>query len=114
MTAILWPVRGALYRHYKGGAYEVARIGRLSEARDQIYVGYDSLGHPGETWFRPVGMFTEIVVWPDGLRRPRFEFHNVVTGDELATLIQIWTTSNYEGDSPYDYVPLSGDPGYQP
>jgi hypothetical protein len=70
------PADGAIYKHYKGGTYTVLGVGRMSEARDQIYVFYHS--HERDTkWMRPLGMWLEELEWPDGVRRQRFSFVEV-------------------------------------
>lgn len=56
------PRPGELYRHYKGGEYEVIAVGRLSEQRDAIMVVYRSLER-GHVWIRPLGMWGEYVEW---------------------------------------------------
>ncbi len=68
---IEWPIARTLYRHYKGGLYVVLGVGRMSEARDQLYVAYWSVARK-TMWFRPLGMFVEEIRWPDGERRQRF------------------------------------------
>ncbi len=60
-----------LYRHYKGGTYRAFFVGRMSEARDQEYVVYESL-EKGSIWLRPLKMFMEDVE-VDGKAMPRFE-----------------------------------------
>lgn len=65
------PKRGDLVRHYKGNLYTVICVGRMSEARDQLHVVYWS--HERKSvWIRPLGMFVELVDWPNGTHKPRF------------------------------------------
>lgn len=65
------PDEGRLYKHYKGDYYRVITCGRLSEERETWMVAYRSLER-GHVWMRPLMMFVEPVVWPDGKTRPRF------------------------------------------
>jgi hypothetical protein len=59
------------YRHYKGGTYTLLFTARLSEQRDVEVAVYVS--HARDTiWVRPLEMFREDVLWPDGVMRPRF------------------------------------------
>ncbi len=60
-----------LYRHFKGGEYEVLSVARDSET-DQLVVVYHSAGEPTNLWVRPAEMFLEMVERPGGARR-RFE-----------------------------------------
>lgn len=74
-------ITGALYRHYKGGKYKTLLLGNLSEDRETIVVVYLSLG-TGMTWVRPLrkegeDSWTDIVLWPDGVRRQRFILETV-------------------------------------
>ena len=60
-----------LYRHHKGGEYELIGVARHSETHEPLVVYrplYDSTGW----WVRPHAMFFEDV-WVDGALRPRFE-----------------------------------------
>jgi hypothetical protein len=59
------------FRHYKGGSYTLLMIGRSSEKRDEVFAIYVS-HQTQQIWIRPWAMFNELVVWPDGVRRPRF------------------------------------------
>jgi hypothetical protein len=58
-----------LYQHFKGGHYTVLMIASDSETKEPVVV-YE--GITGSIWVRPLVMFTEEVVWPDGVKRPRF------------------------------------------
>jgi hypothetical protein len=60
-----------VYRHFKGGEYEILSVARHSET-EEILVVYRSRADPGQTWVRPVDMFSGLVECPDG-RRPRFQ-----------------------------------------
>jgi hypothetical protein len=59
------------YRHYRGGTYTLLWVARLSEDREQrvaVYVSHQL----GQVWVRPIEMFLEPVLWPDGVMRARF------------------------------------------
>lgn len=57
-----------VYRHYKGGLYEVLGGARHSETEEELVV-YTSAS--GEWWVRPKSMFFESVT-VDGASVPRF------------------------------------------
>ncbi len=59
-----------LYRHYKGGLYEVIGTARHSETLAPMTVYRTHYGERG-LWVRPAAMFDE-VVWVDGRQQPRF------------------------------------------
>jgi len=63
-----------LYRHYKGGMYEVIGTARHSETLEPMTV-YRALYGAHGLWVRPAAMFTEQVVI-DGLMQPRFQRAN--------------------------------------
>ncbi len=60
-----------LYRHYKGGEYEVLGVVRHSETLAPLVL-YRALYEARGLWVRPHPMFFEDVE-VDGVRRPRFE-----------------------------------------
>jgi hypothetical protein len=60
-----------LYRHYKGGLYEVIDTARHSETLESMTVYRALYGEHG-LWVRPAAMFAETVEI-DGVVRPRFE-----------------------------------------
>ena len=66
-------VTPGIYQHYKGGTYRVLLIATEStNAREGnkavIYISLkDGLIH-----YRDLKEFTELVVWPDGGKKPRF------------------------------------------
>ena len=60
-----------LYRHYKGGEYEVIGVARHSETHEPLVV-YRPLYNDTGWWVRPHSMFFEDVL-VDGALRPRFE-----------------------------------------
>lgn len=57
---IIIPKPGEIYKHYKGGLFEVICVGRMSTKRDEIHVVYKSLER-GHTWIRPLGEWSEYV-----------------------------------------------------
>ena len=63
-----------LYRHYKGGMYEVIGTARHSETLEPMTV-YRALYGAHGLWVRPAIMFTEQVVI-DGLLQPRCQRAN--------------------------------------
>lgn len=62
--------RKGLYRHYKGGQYEVIGMVRHSETREWMTL-YRALYGAHGLWVRPTTMFNEEVLI-DGTRQPRF------------------------------------------
>lgn len=60
-----------LYRHHKGGEYEVVGVARHSETLEALVVYRPRDGTRG-WWVRPHAMFFEAVI-VDGWPRPRFE-----------------------------------------
>ena len=66
----LIPTPPGLYRHYKGGLYEVLGTARHSETLEPLVV-YRALYGAHGLWVRPAAMFTETVVI-GGVRQPRF------------------------------------------
>ena len=69
--------RPGLYRHYKGGMYQVLGLVRHSETLD-ILVLYQALYGTRGLWVRPRAMFTECVEH-GGLTRPRFAWVSEAT-----------------------------------
>ena len=70
----LTPTRPGLYRHYKGGLYEVIDTARHSETLEPMTV-YRALYGAQGLWVRPAAMFTEQVMI-DGMLQPRFQRAN--------------------------------------
>lgn len=60
-----------LYRHYKGGQYEVIGTARHSETLEPMTVYRALYGEHG-LWVRPAAMFSETIEI-NGVVRPRFE-----------------------------------------
>ncbi|GAM10348.1 hypothetical protein OR1_02637 [Geobacter sp. OR-1] len=61
-----------LYRHYKGGEYQVIGTARHSET-DELLVVYRCLYDNDSLWVRPLVMFMETVT-VDGTEVPRFAY----------------------------------------
>ena len=63
-----------VYRHYKGGLYQVIGLARHSENDEWLVVYYPLYGdvNPSNLWVRPFAVFTQMVVTKDG-NKPRFE-----------------------------------------
>ncbi len=59
-----------LYRHYKGGQYEVIGTARHSETLEPMTL-YRALYGAQGLWVRPAAMFNEQVLI-DGVMQPRF------------------------------------------
>ena len=59
-----------LYRHYKGGEYEVIGVVRHSESEEPLVL-YRPLYNDSGWWVRPFAMFVEQVEI-DGHMQPRF------------------------------------------
>jgi hypothetical protein len=64
------PVPG-LYRHFKGGKYELLNVARHSETEELLAV-YRSVEDQETIWVRPLEMFTGMVDHAD-TKLPRFE-----------------------------------------
>lgn len=54
-----------IYKHYKGGLYELIAVGRHSETLEE-FVLYQALYGDREYWVRPASMWEEEV---DGVKR---------------------------------------------
>ncbi|MFC6673567.1 DUF1653 domain-containing protein [Marinobacterium aestuariivivens] len=70
METVQQPEPG-LYRHYKGEDYEVLGCARHSETEEWLVVYRPCYGERG-LWVRPLAMFIEEVVLPEGNAVPRF------------------------------------------
>lgn len=71
-----------VYRHYRGGYYQVFGIGEQTETKERlvVYVALTGANLPGpRIRLRPESMFNDVVQWPDGFMRLRFE----PVGDEI-------------------------------
>ncbi len=61
-----YPNPGGIYRHYKGGLYEVLFLSKHTE-NDEILINYKSL-HFGSFYSRPIESWNELVS-ETGLKR---------------------------------------------
>ncbi|MBE7093368.1 MAG: DUF1653 domain-containing protein [Clostridiales bacterium] len=69
-------IKKGIYRHYKGGRYEVIGIARHSETLEEMVV-YRALYGEGGLWVRPASMWNEWVE-KDGKKVLRFTLEEVV------------------------------------
>lgn len=69
---VVRPEEGQLFKHYKGDLYRVITTCNLSEERETEMVVYRSMAR-GSRWARPLTMWNEVLMWPDGKTRRRFE-----------------------------------------
>ncbi len=60
-----------IYRHYKGGRYEVKGLALHSETLEPMVI-YRALYGMGETWIRPASMWNEEVTLAGGEKKRRF------------------------------------------
>jgi len=51
---------GAVYKHYKGGLYNVIGTKKLSDYKEE-HVLYNSISQPRRAWLRPKSMFLGLV-----------------------------------------------------
>ena len=66
------PQPTGLYRHYKGGWYQVLHTARCSETLQGLVVYRPLYGPPGDpAWVRPQAMFAEHLT-VNGVHQPRF------------------------------------------
>ena len=70
-------VAAGIWRHYKGGLYQVLGVGAHSETEEKmvVYVALTGADLPGPRLrVRPLSLWLDIVLWPDGSHRSRFEY----------------------------------------
>ena len=71
-------IKLGIYKHFKtGNLYKVIGVGKNSENLEDL-VFYEAM-YPNEIsklWARPLKMFAEEVMMPDGNKKRRFEFIN--------------------------------------
>jgi hypothetical protein len=65
-------IEKGIYKHYKGNLYEVIDVANHSETLEKMVV-YKALYGEGQLWVRPIEMWSEIVVLPNGEKVVRFE-----------------------------------------
>ena len=65
------PQSGEKYRHFKGDEYEVICIGKHSETEEELLV-YKGLYGDNPIWIRPLSMFLDMKILPDGTEVQRF------------------------------------------
>lgn len=65
-------IKPGIYRHYKGGMYQVIDIAKHSETLEELVVYRALYGEMG-LWARPAGMWNELVT-RDGVSQPRFQY----------------------------------------
>lgn len=58
-----------IYKHYKGGMYNVVGLGRHTETEEELVIYEDAIGN---LWARPLEMFMDKVE-VNGVMVPRFE-----------------------------------------
>jgi hypothetical protein len=73
-----------IYRHFKGGSYQVIEVATDSETSAFIVL-YRNLG-TGAPWSRAAKMWNEFVKWPDGEMRSRFVLEAIVQPSEARDL----------------------------
>ena len=64
-------IEKGIYKHFKGGRYEVIGVARHSETEEELVV-YRALYGDGGIWVRPIAMWTEEVEY-EGKIQPRFQ-----------------------------------------
>lgn len=70
-------IAAGIWRHYKGGLYQVLGVAAHSETEERmvVYVSLTGIDLPGPRLrVRPLHTWLDVVEWPDGEHRPRFEY----------------------------------------
>ena len=67
-------IETGIYRHFKGGRYEVIGVAKHSETLEEMVV-YRALYGDGGIWVRPLAMWNETIE-RDGKTFPRFQKEN--------------------------------------
>jgi hypothetical protein len=65
-------LKKGVYRHYKGGLYELIDVARHSENEEEFVV-YRTLYGDFSLWIRPLVMFNEAIEY-EGMKVKRFEY----------------------------------------
>ena len=64
---------GALYKHFKKGTiYKVLAIAKHSETGEELVI-YQNTTDESKVWARPISMWSEMVVDPQGNKVERFK-----------------------------------------
>lgn len=69
-------IKPGIYKHFKtGNLYKVIGVGKHSETLEDL-VFYEALydNKMSKLWVRPIAIFTEVVLAPDGTKKARFTF----------------------------------------
>lgn len=84
MLSVLPSLAPGIYRHYKGGEYQVLDVVRHSESLEPMVL-YRPLYNETGSWVRPFSMFFEAVE-VDGKKVPRFALKQQLPGASKAEL----------------------------
>ena len=71
---------GQIYRHFKGGLYQIVAVAAHSETNER-YVVYQALYGDMDVWVRPYDMFigeVDHIKYPDVQQKYRFELMNTL------------------------------------
>ena len=69
------PLSTGVYQHYKGGYYQLIGVAEHTETNEKMVVYVSLAVLPGSRLrVRPLKMFQELLAWPDGGHRPRFDY----------------------------------------
>lgn len=66
-------IKKGVYEHFKGKKYRLLAVAKHSETLEDLVV-YQALYGDGGIWVRPLSMWNEQVLKPDGTKCPRFRF----------------------------------------
>lgn len=68
------PEPGTVWKHYRGGFYQVVAMARHSETLEHlvVYVLTKDDEKPRKVWCRPLGMWADTAIVRDGATVPRF------------------------------------------
>lgn len=90
-----------IYKHFKGGKYEVLTLATHHETKEQVVV-YQSL-EDGKVYIREAAMFSELVE-KEGQKIPRYErisdsqndLESRITLNMTKSIIQLWANEQQE------------------
>jgi hypothetical protein len=99
------------YRHFKGGTYSTTFIAYDEATREPlvVYRGTET----GTNWTRPVRTWTEIVLWPDGVLRPRYDLIEAYSLDASQAYEEVAGAPGPSGgpqDTAEGFLPQRGAP----